>query len=71
MIAPKTPGPTTNGHAAVSPAVVGPEVQLVQAQQVIGTFKSSSGVELTEKVKELIRLTQEQNYLTYNDINDA
>ncbi len=71
MIAPKTPGPTTNGHAAVSPAVVGPEVQLVQAQQVIGTFKSSSGVELTEKVKELVRLAQEQGYLTYNDINDA
>jgi len=71
VIAPKTPGPTTNGHAAVSPAVVGPEVQLVQAQQVIGTFKSSSGVELTEKVKELVRLAQEQGYLTYNDINDA
>ncbi len=71
VIAPKTPGPTTNGHAAVSPAVVGTEVQLVQAQQVIGTFKSSSGVELTEKVKELVRLAQEQGYLTYNDINDA
>src|SRR5437773_1221445 len=27
--------------------------------------------ELGEKVKELIRLAQEQGYLTYNDINDA
>jgi RNA polymerase primary sigma factor len=26
---------------------------------------------LTEKVKELLRLAQEQGYLTYNDINDA
>src|SRR5678815_2861736 len=26
---------------------------------------------LTDKVKELVRLAQEQGYLTYNDINDA
>src|SRR6266542_1655176 len=70
-MAPKAPGPTTNGHVGVSPAVVSTEVQLVQAHQVIGTYKSSSGVELTEKVKELVRLAQEQGYLTYNDINDA
>ena len=30
-----------------------------------------AGVELSEKVKELVRLAQEQGYLTYNDINDA
>jgi len=30
-----------------------------------GTF------DLTEKIKELVRLAQEQGYLTYNDINDA
>jgi RNA polymerase primary sigma factor len=28
-------------------------------------------MDLTEKVKELVRLAQEQGYLTYNDINDA
>jgi RNA polymerase primary sigma factor len=28
-------------------------------------------LDLTEKVKELVRLAQEQGYLTYNDINDA
>src|SRR6267154_4053996 len=27
--------------------------------------------ELAEKIKELVRLSQEQGYLTYNDINDA
>src|SRR6266700_7537464 len=33
--------------------------------------KAASGLELAEKVKELVRLAQEQGYLTYNDINDA
>jgi RNA polymerase primary sigma factor len=37
----------------------------------LGAIKSQSGVDLTEKVKELVRLAQEQGYLTYNDINDA
>ena len=26
---------------------------------------------MTEKIKELLRLAQEQGYLTYNDVNDA
>ncbi len=42
-----------------------------QPQQAIGTIKSASGVDLTEKVKELLRLAQEQGYLTHNDIGDA
>src|SRR5439155_2473283 len=33
--------------------------------------KTEMSVELAEKVKELLRLAQEQGYLTYNDINDA
>ena len=37
----------------------------------IGQIKSQSGVDLTEKVKELLRLAQEQGYLTHNDIGDA
>ncbi len=40
-------------------------------EQSIGTIKSHSGFDLTEKIKELVRLAQEQGYLTYNDINDA
>src|SRR6266571_7820263 len=39
--------------------------------QSIGTIKSHSGFDLTEKIKELVRLAQEQGYLTYGDINDA
>src|SRR3954447_15006727 len=34
-------------------------------------MKSSTGIDLTEKIKELLRLAQEQGYLTYNDINEA
>src|SRR5689334_9371739 len=34
-------------------------------------LKSQSGIDLTEKIKELVRLAQEQGYLTYTDINDA
>jgi RNA polymerase primary sigma factor len=37
----------------------------------IGQVRSQSGADLTEKVKELLRLAQEQGYLTYDDINDA
>src|SRR5260221_5746667 len=33
--------------------------------------KPPSTLELAEKVKELVRLAQEQGYLTYNDINEA
>jgi RNA polymerase primary sigma factor len=40
-------------------------------EQAIGTIKSQSGFDLTEKIKELVRLAQEQGYLTYTDINDA
>jgi RNA polymerase primary sigma factor len=62
--------PAGNGHAHLS-AAASPDTQLAQVQQAIGSIKSASGVDLTEKVKELLRLAQEQGYLTYGDINDA
>ena len=48
-----------------------PNDALVQAASGLGPIKSQSGVDLTEKIKELVRLAQEQGYLTYGDINDA
>ena len=63
------PGHSGNGHG--KPAGEMTDLQLAQAQQAIGLLKSQSGVDLTEKIKELLRLAQEQGYLTYNDINDA
>ena len=41
------------------------------ASLAVSVIKSQSGVDLTEKIKELLRLAQEQGYLTYGDINDA
>ncbi|MBM3822069.1 MAG: RNA polymerase sigma factor RpoD [Verrucomicrobia bacterium] len=41
------------------------------AGAVIPPIKTQSGLDLTEKIKELVRLAQEQGYLTYGDINDA
>src|SRR5579862_2480925 len=36
-----------------------------------GTIKTKSGVDLTEKIRELLMLAKEQGHLTYDDINDA
>ena len=69
----KKPASPTSKAAPGSKAtsVAANEVQLAQAQQSIGTIRSASGVDLTEKIKELLRLAQEQGYLTHNDIGDA
>jgi RNA polymerase primary sigma factor len=45
--------------------------QPIDLSQITETLKTQSGLDLTEKFKELVRLAQEQGYLTYNDINDA
>ena len=37
----------------------------------VGKIKNQTAGELTEKVKELVRLAQEQGYLTFSDVNDA
>jgi RNA polymerase primary sigma factor len=36
-----------------------------------GSIKTKSGVDLTEKVRELVILAKEQGHLTYDDVNDA
>jgi RNA polymerase primary sigma factor len=36
-----------------------------------GSPPNGGGAELAEKIKELVRLAQEQGHLTYNDINEA
>src|SRR2546421_7215702 len=47
------------------------EASLLDQAATLGAMKTQSGVDLTEKIKELVRLAQEQGYLTYSDINDA
>jgi RNA polymerase primary sigma factor len=55
------PGTATGASPGVSlpPTGVTPEMH------------TQSGLDLTEKIKELVRLAQEQGYLTYGDINDV
>ena len=66
--------------AAATPAVAGAATQpgapangqpTIDVSQITETLKTQSGLDLTEKFKELVRLAQEQGYLTYNDISDA
>ncbi len=52
-------------------ALVGKNQQAALAAVVAGDNRTQAGFDLTEKIKELVRLAQEQGYLTYNDINDA
>jgi len=55
---------STNGAPAAENAV---DAKVLEA----GTIKTKSGVDLTEKVRELLMLAKEQGHLTYDDINDA
>ena len=56
--APRGAPPETNGHGAA-------------AKISSGVFSADRTVEIAEKIKELVRLAQEQGYLTYNDVNEA
>src|SRR5438128_12528873 len=44
---------------------------LMEAQESLGSIKSQAGLDLTEKVRDLLRLAKEQGHLTYDDVNDA
>ena len=37
----------------------------------MAAIKSMAGIDLTEKVKDLLRLAREQGHLTYEDLNGA
>jgi len=43
----------------------------VQTRQSLGPTTSQSGLDLTAKVKDLVRLAKEQGHLTYDDLNEA
>jgi RNA polymerase primary sigma factor len=60
------PHPGGNGESAMNPA---PTPAKTPARG--GAPAGRTSVDLDEKVRELLRLAQEQGYLTYNDINDA
>jgi RNA polymerase primary sigma factor len=59
----------TNGSS--NSAVSLQNTSLADAQASLGLIKSQTGTDLTEKVKDLLRLAKEQGHLTYDDISDA
>src|SRR6185503_6326224 len=61
----KTSPDTPNGASSVANGH-GPAVKTTP-----GVFSPERTAEIAEKIKELVRLAQEQGYLTYNDVNEA
>ena len=55
---------SSRGQAAVAP-------NGEKSQEVIAPITTQAGVDLREKVKELLALAKEQGYLTYDDIDDV
>ena len=48
-----------------------PAAPRTDAQQSVASVTSQRGVDLTQKVKDLLRLAKEQGHLTHDDLNDA
>jgi RNA polymerase primary sigma factor len=48
-----------------------PTASLAAAQPSSDLIKSQAGLDLTQKVKDLLRLAKEQGHLTYDDLNNA
>ena len=65
------PGVKAGAKTLGAPAEPPKEPQGANGAIIAETIKSQAGLDLTEKIKELVRLAQEQGYLTYGDINDA
>jgi len=63
--------PPRAASATAAAAVSLESASLADAQRALGLIKSRAGLDLTEKVKDLLRLAKEQGHLTYDDVNDA
>src|SRR5215510_8616459 len=57
------PAAKASAHSKPEPRFLS-ETILTNTEQWLGTFKSQSGADLTEKMKDLVRLAREQGYLT-------
>jgi RNA polymerase primary sigma factor len=56
------------GSAATS---AGPPAEAASKKSLAEILQNSPDAEMAEKIKELVRLAQEQGHLTFNDINEA
>src|ERR1019366_7179326 len=65
--APAREGPEGNAQ----PAVTAPAPTTATAGSTQAPATDRASLDITQKIKELVRLAQEQGYLTYSDINDA
>src|ERR1051326_1455843 len=72
----------TNGKSATGRGQRGPskegdslarseESSFAEAEKSLGLVTTKTGLDLTEKVRDLLRLAREQGHLTYEDVNDA
>ena len=55
-------------EGAQSPSL---QKSVAEAEKSLGNVTTKTGVDLTEKVRDLLRLAREQGHLTYDDVNDA
>src|SRR5688500_2937145 len=60
----------TGGRGRSKQAEAGSEKNSLADAQALGLIKSQAGLDLTEKVKDLLRLAKEQGHLTYEDVNE-
>src|SRR5712691_1045470 len=60
-------GTNGNGHGTVTATGLGEE----KSSAAPAPSNGHASPEVAEKIKELVRLAQEQGYLTYSDINEA
>jgi len=66
----KLPVNGVNGHAKAEPRFLS-DTALASAEQLFGSIKGQSGADLSEKIKDLIRLAREQGYLTFDDVHES
>src|SRR5436190_4836688 len=66
----KLPANGANGHAKAEPRFLS-DAALANAEHLFGSIKGQSGADLSEKIKDLIRLAREQGYLTFDDVHEA
>ncbi len=67
---PKTKG-VAQSNGAPHSGNAAPSESAADTRLDAGSIRTKSGVDLTEKIRELLLLAKEQGHLTYDDINDA
>ena len=67
------PGRRRRGRPPKGSRAPGPSAanSLAEVRQSLGRIASQTGLDLTAKVKDLVRLATEQGHLTHDDLNDS